>query len=417
MLDVVNPGILVVDDEPVITRMIGKFLKMKGFIIQEASDGEEALVKCGEFRPEVVILDVKMPKMGGLDCLRRIKQDHPDVEVIMATAFGDADMAIEAMKDGAFGYQVKPLDLEGLYTEVTQALKHRKLVLENKKYQESLETRVEERTQEVNTLNEKLRVSFVNSVRILTNLLEVYDPFLGGHSKRVAFWSVQVGMDQKLSKGELFHLELGALLHDIGTVAVPDKLYRTQFAELKEEETALIKQHPVFAQKVLSHSEELQTPATYIRHHLERLDGTGFPDGLKEKKIPLGARIIGLVNAFDELRYRRRFSQEKFSTEKEEEEFAIFELYKKVGKHYERAHLEALERGLERVRSSGKASVQISIANLEAGMVLAGDLFASHGALLFAKGTAVNEIQAIKLKNLCKMGLLKEVVLVYESGK
>ncbi len=408
--------ILIVDDEIKVCEIIGKFLKAKGFAVSKAHNGIEALEVIDSFKPEVVMLDIKMPKMDGVECLRQIKTDFSDTEVIMATATDDLDTAISCMQTGAFGYLHKPLNLNDLQMQIHRALEHRRLVLENRDYQENLERKVEERTKEVRGLHEKLKDSFLKSVRITMAVLESYDPFLAGHSKRVSAWTAPLGEALNLSKSEIFDLELAALLHEIGQVALPEKIKNAHFSELSHEEIKMLQQYPVLTQKILSTSEELQRAGHLIRHHQEHMDGSGFPDGLSGESIPLGSRILGTINAYDELMMRRRFTSETFPSDKLREDFVFSHLYKLGDKHFQRNIVQKLEIAVNWYQKGIKTKVLCTVDELKPGMVVASDLhIKDSGRLLIGKGNVLSDIHIMKLTALYKVKLVKDKIYVYRS--
>lgn len=407
--------ILVVDDEREVCSDIKTFFLGKGFGVEEAFDGMEALEKYSIFKPEVVLLDIKMPKMNGLDALKKMKEISSETEVIMTTAIDDTKIAVSCLQFGAFGYHLKPVNLEGLYYEVVKAIKHRKIILENKDYQENLERKVEERTEEVQALNEKLKDSLLEFVRVCLSMLENYDPFLGSHSKRVAFLCGEIGKVLKSSKKRLFDLEIAALLHDIGTVAIPKHLMEAPFFSLSEDKISLIKQHPVFAQNILIASKELERAGIIIKHHLEHMDGTGFPDSLFDKKIPLSSKILGVANAYDELKSRRRFTREIFSKKKEAEEFALNFINKYEGQYYKSYIIKALEKALENIKTRFKNKVSVSPLELKPGMVVASNIYKSDRKLLLAKDHSLNVIHIIKMRALYEIGLMDKQIFVYRK--
>ncbi len=406
--------VLIADDEPMACELLERFLKAKGFDVSAAHSGTEALEKLKTYKPEVVILDIRMPNMNGVECLKNIKKDYPDTEAIMATAIGDLSTAIECMKEGAHGYLTKPVNLENLILEIQKASEHRRLVLENRDYQANLEKKVAERTKEVQALHEKLKESFINTIRITSGLIEVYDPFLGGHSKRVARFSAKAGIALKLPNKDLIDLEMAALLHEISMITIPEDIRNTPFNKLKIEEVKIIKSSPALSQAILAPSEELNNAGVIIRHHLEHIDGTGFPDGLKEERIPLGSKILGVVNAYDELSTRRRFTSEKFPSERIKEEFVFIYLNQFAGKHYEKNIIEVLENVVTSFKKKKRIRELYSIEELKPGMILAEDIHTKDGRLLLAEGSTISNIQMMKIQSLYRMKLLEQKIYVLD---
>lgn len=399
-------SILVVDDEKREAEMMALFLKSKGFTVYTAVSGITALAQAGQYRPEVVVLDIKMPSMGGLECLPQMKEYHPATEVIMATAAGDTETAIDCMKAGAFGYLMKPIDLQTLYTEVLKALEHRALILRVSDYQKNLESKVEERTREILALNQRLKGNFLTSVRMLISLLETYDPYIGAHLRRVAQLCGEIGRGMKMPQKDVAAIELAALLHDIGTVALPARLRTASFADLTKEEIFIVRQHPVFAQNIMENAEELALPAQIVRSHLERLDGGGFPDGLKDEQIPLGARVLAVANAYDELVHRRRFTGELIVSDTDKSTFAINQIERLGGKNYDLAVIGVLREAVERLRLKALNAVMIGLEKLKPGMVLVEDIKTAEGLLLLARGHQLTATQISQMRRFSDMHLI-----------
>ena len=200
-MDANRLNILVVDDEVQATNMLSKFLTKEGHSVAAAHNGAEAVDACAKAMPDIIVMDIRMPVMDGLETLKRIKKDNPDTEVIMITAVGEVYIAVECMKSGAIGYLSKPINVEQLFLEMDRALTHRKLHLENLDYKRNLETKVAERTAEVRTLRTQLETNFLKTIMMFVDMVSLYDPFLGGHVKRVAALAERTGrrfqLDQK----------------------------------------------------------------------------------------------------------------------------------------------------------------------------------------------------------------------------
>lgn len=408
-------SILVVDDEPQITETLSRFLKMKGFTVYRAGNGAEALEIAAKNIPDVVLSDIRMPGMDGIECLKHMKERYPETEVIMATAIGDLETGISCLQAGAFGYLMKPLDLQAVYAEVNRALEHRSLVLKVNDYQKNLEQKVDERTKEIQLLNTKLKDNFLKSVRMLIGLIETYDPFIGGHLRRVAALVRETGKRLKLSPKDMLDLEMAALLHDIGTVSLPKKLKETPFAGLTAEEVSFVKQHTVFAQNILSPMGELANVGAIIRSHLEHLDGSGFPDGLLDEKIPLCSRILGVVNAFDELVSRRRFTMENLASDEAREEFAFKHLYSLASKHFQRNIIKNVQEAAESMNLKVGRLIKVPLNKLKPGMVVAKDIHTNEGTLLLAKGFTLDQGLIKQLSTFCEMDLVPDDFRVLEG--
>ncbi len=409
-----NKGkLLVVDDEPLAVEATARYLNSSGYITFTAENGEVALAKIADNPPDVVLLDIRMPRMSGLECLRAIKSRFSSVEVIMATALEDLKLSVECMQAGAFGYMTKPLDMLLVLENVNKALEHKKIAAELKNYQLHLEDMVEHRTRENQLLMKRLKGSFLSTIEMMIGLLEFYDPFLGGHSRRVGYLSGELARTLRLPENEITECRMGGLLHDVGTIALPPRLRSAPFSQLGMEEIALIKQHPLYAEDILSHSDELKRVGPVVRSHLEKLDGSGFPDGLHGSEINIAAKVVGASNAYDELVNRRRFTQEEFATQREKDVFAFGHL-RALKACYQANIVDALEVTVKRIESGVKGVLKVPLGAAMPGMVLAVDLFGKDGMLILAKGQALRQMQLQRLQSYCSLALIEPYLFVEE---
>ncbi len=398
-------SLLVVDDEPDVLEITSHFLRGKGFAVVRAASGLEALRQAAASSFEVVLLDISMPGMDGIATLKELKVRYPATEVIMITAHDEVTTAITCMQEGAYGYLVKPLDFNQLHLEVNRALERRRMALALDDFHKNLELKVEERTVEVRRLNEKLRENFLASIRVLMSLLEVYEPYMGSHLKRVGALAVEMGRALNLPEKDRADLEIAALLHDIGRVALPDEHVAVGFNKLPDEHISYVKQHTVIAQHILSPSAELENVGKIIRSIHEHLDGSGFPDELRDEEIPYLSRVLGVINAYDELVHRRRFTHEHINNNEEGDVFALRHLYSVAGRHFERRIIEALEKVLEEVRSRERNEARLTVRELKPGMQLARDIYTHERLLLLGKGNKLTlpHIKRIEAFLLMKM--------------
>ncbi len=404
--------ILVVDDEADVQQIAAHFLRSKWLAVSTASDGVEALSMAQADPPDLVLLDIFMPGKDGITCLKELKQLFPETEVIMATASHDIGTAVTCLQNGAYGYIVKPFDFDLLYQQVSKALEHRAMQLKINEFHDNLEKMVNERTQEVQELNKKLRANFLVSIKILLSLLEVYDPYLGSHLKRVGALALEMGRTMKLKKEEREELEIAALLHDIGRVALPDEQADTKFHDLPGEQVSQVKQHTIIAQSILSPNEQFENVGRVIRSLHEHLDGTGFPDNLRDEHIPYHSRILGVINAFDELTHRRRFTNEQIGKREEREAFAFRHLYSMAGRHYQRDIIEALEMVVQDIRRRVRNELRLAVKDLQPGMMLAADIYTRDGLLLLGSGNKLNAPHIKRIETFCHMGMVKDEFFV-----
>ena len=298
--------ILLVDDEAMIRQLLHQKLSAEGYRCEQAANAEQALEKLKEDSIELVILDIKMPGKSGVELLPEIKAKYPDTAVIMATAVSDASTAINCMKAGAYDYVTKPFNLDEVSFSVRRALEKRRLELENRDYQQHLEQKVEEQAQ-------KIRASFFNAITALAYALEAKDVYTSGHSQRVTEISVAIAEKMGLPKDSLEKIRLAGLVHDIGKIGVRESVLNKP-GSLSEEEFEHVRLHSETGERILNPIVEDKEILRAVRHHHERYDGNGYPDGLKGERIPQMARIIAVADTFDamtsERPYRKALTKE-----------------------------------------------------------------------------------------------------------
>jgi response regulator RpfG family c-di-GMP phosphodiesterase len=252
-------------------------------------------------RIDIALTDVRMPGKEGTDLLQHINHNYPGIVVIMVTALDSASLAIEMIRAGAYDYLVKPFNLEQVVIAADRAVEKRRLETASRDYQKYLELMAEERAAETRRL-------FYSMTRVLVHLLDLKVPFNAGHVMRVAELSRWVARDLKMTEDGVRKVYLAGLLHDVGMITAKDVLL-TKATPLTEDERRHIQVHSAKAEEVLRPILDDEEVLKYIRHHRERFDGTGYPDGLKGQIIPLGARIIAVTEAFDAMTRTRPYRQ------------------------------------------------------------------------------------------------------------
>lgn len=310
----VKEKILIVDDEEGIRELLSDFLKNEGFLCETASDGAEALAKFKNDGFDLVISDIRMPLMGGLELLRHIKEVDELTAVIMITAVKDVNVAIEALTMGAYGYVIKPFKLQEVLINVERALEKRRITIENINYQKNLEAMVEKRTHELKLAMQEISLTYEKTLEAFVYALDTRDIETGFHSQRVRIFTLELAKKYGISdEEELLDIERGALIHDIGKIGVPDSILRKP-SKLTPEEWEIMKKHPIFGYNIIKGIKKLQNPGKIVLFHHERYDGRGYPFGKKGKEIPIEARIFSLADALDAMTsdrpYRKAFSYE-----------------------------------------------------------------------------------------------------------
>src|SRR5687767_3223436 len=316
----VSPSILIVDDELEITEILADLLS-EDYDCVKAGSAEQALVQLRRNQFQLVISDITMPGMSGLEMIPHVKEQSPDTVVVMISGMQTVESAIGALRLGAFDYLMKPFDLRQVEAVVKRALEHHDLVVAKQRYENHLEELVEQRTAELDRALNSLEDAYRSTLRALTAALETRDSETHGHSERVVTYSLRLGREYGLDSRRIKALEFGSLLHDIGKIGVPDSILRKP-AKLTDEEWVLMRQHPVHGQQILRGIEFLEGPARVVAQHHEKWDGSGYPLGLQGDDIDLCARIFSVADAFDAITsdrvYRRGKSYQEAADELDE---------------------------------------------------------------------------------------------------
>ena len=305
----VSPRILIVDDEVEITEILADLLS-EDYECTRAGSAEEALTRMQESEFQLVISDITMPGMSGLDMIPHVKEFSPDTVVVMISGMQTVESAIGALRLGAFDYLMKPFDLRQVEAVVKRALEHHDLVVAKQRYENHLEELVEQRTAELDRALNSLEGAYRSTLKALTAALETRDSETHGHSERVVSYSLRLGREYGLNSDEMKSLEFGSLLHDIGKIGVPDSILRKP-AKLTEEEWVRMREHPLHGQQILRGIEFLQGAARVVAQHHEKWDGTGYPLGLRSEEIDICARIFAVADAFDAITSDRVYRRGK----------------------------------------------------------------------------------------------------------
>ncbi len=424
--------LLFVDDEENIQRSLQRVFRKEGYNILAASSGKEGLEKIAQNQVDLILSDHRMPQMTGVEFLKEVKKTSPDTVRIILTGYADAQAAMDAINKGeVYRYITKPWNDEDLKITVKRALQQYDLTLENRRLNEltkkqneelrelnrDLEKRVEERAKEIKEKNEELSKlygdlarNFLNSIRAFAGLVELRDSYTGSHSKRVAAFSKSIAEKWGLDEKEVLDVEIAAILHDIGKIGIADKILAKPYEEMNQEEKRTYEQHPIIGQACIQVIENLQPVGVLIRHHHENYDGTGYPDGEREDNIPLGSRIISVVDAYDTLVNRRGYSQKvtKFQ--------AIEKLKRERGIKFDpevvNTFLELLE--VREAKAKERVELRLPLQQLEEGMVLSRDLYTSKGILLIPKEEVIKKAHIDKILNYHRIDPIVGGVYVYK---
>lgn len=274
-------SILCVDDEPNILSALRRMLALEGFQVVTAEGGAAALALMEKDHFQVLLTDMQMPGMSGVQLLEKVREKWPETMRVLLTGTADITSAVAAINQGEiYRYLTKPWNDAELVGVIKSAIE----LAELGKAKQA-----------------RLRASYVSSIKAFSGLMDLRMPSLLEHSRRVADLSKklaqQAGLDD-MAQQEVF---IAGLLHDVGKIGLSDRILGIKFYELPLSEVKLYKKHCTMGQMSLTISQELEAVGAIVRSHHEFFDGTGFPDKLSGDSIPLGARIVGLVESYEEL--------------------------------------------------------------------------------------------------------------------
>jgi len=298
--------LLVVDDEDSIRSALTRFLSTRGFEVENASSGAAALRLLDRERFTLMVCDVRMPGLTGIDVLHKALAGDPDLAVVMLTAVNDATTATEALSCGAFDYLVKPVELNQLEGALERALHKRTLVLEQRRVEQLIRDEVASRTKELEHEQAALRSLTVSVAETLINAMEAKSIYLRGHSQRVAELAASIADGMSLDADTIEAIRMAGHLHDVGKIGIREEVLNKP-GKLTADEFAHVKDHVRIGMEILAPLQHLGVVLDYIHDHHEHPDGSGYPRGLSGDAISLGGRILCAADTFDALTSRRAY--------------------------------------------------------------------------------------------------------------
>ncbi len=305
--------VLVVDDEEPIRNALRKFLRQQQFEVFTAGSADEALEQLRLHKVSLMLSDIRMPGTSGVDLVPHALEIEPDLAILMLTAVNDATSAALCMQRGAMDYLTKPIELADLGRAVQRSLKRREMLLENRHLNQWLKEEVTTRTAELQRERHRLERLSTATLEALVNALEAKDPYLRGHSARVADLSANIATELGLSEEDVDRVRMAGRLHDLGKIGTRDAVVNKE-GPLTSDEFEHVKQHVIIGAQILAPLVHLGDVVSMVKSHHERWDGTGYPDGLRGEEIPLGGRVIGAAEVFDALTTARPY-QDKMTPE------------------------------------------------------------------------------------------------------
>jgi len=317
------PNILIVDDEIGPRESLRMILK-PNYNVFTVENGYAAIQMIQQLEMDVITLDLKMPGMSGIDTLKEIRAINPDVPIIVVTGYGTLESAIEAIRYGVFDYIPKPFNVPEIMTIIEKSIQRKKLNLKIKEVlrkffdpQLCKEPLTDSSFQPENAVQKITDAKWsgvdlwdnqnsLEFAKVLAYTLEEKDPYTSGHSERVSGYSDSISKRLLLPPKERGELQIASYLHDIGKVGISNRFINKK-GILTPSDWNIIKQHTKKSVELLSPLSLSPNVLSYIQHHHERFDGTGYPDGLAGDQIPLGARIIAISDAFDSMTSNRPY--------------------------------------------------------------------------------------------------------------
>jgi putative two-component system response regulator len=309
--------VLVVDDESAITNMLVRILKRSGYSCASASSAAEALELMSELEYDVVLTDMDMPEGSGIDLIRRLRLDYPNVATLMVTGLDDTSLAHSALEVGAYGYIIKPFEANEVIINVANALRRRQLEIENSSHRARLQRMVEDRTHELWTTvaqleqtERRLRLSQEETIRRLAIAAEYRDNETSRHIERMSRYCALLAAELGESSERVETLRLASHMHDVGKIGIPDSILLKP-GPLTEAERTIMQGHAEIGYRILcdSQSELLNIASCIALTHHERYDGDGYPSGLAGTAIPIEGRIAAIADVFDALTSKRVYKE------------------------------------------------------------------------------------------------------------
>lgn len=411
--------VLVVDDEEIVRVALRVTLERQGYCVVTHANPVEALEAVRKTTFSVIITDQQMPQMTGLDFLSGAKELQPDATRILITAVLSLDTVIDAINRGEiYRFIVKPWLREELLVTVRNAAQRFELICKNRRLQQDTQE-ANDRLREANqalqaqmelvagqnvrldALNRALDANLQRSIELCLHTLETFHPMLGARARRVHHVCRAMADELRMEPGPRQVLELSAWLHCIGLIGVPRSLiqqWHEHPSSLTPEERVVLHQHPILGAELAQFVHNLREVGATIRSHRERLDGSGYPDGLRGDVIPWLARLLGAAVEYAECKAGPRESLERLAGA--------------AGRWLDAEAVRVLIRALPRMNTP-RSRREVRLGELEAGMILATSIYSANGLLLAPEGQRLTPVCIDKLMNHHRMNPIDESLMIY----
>lgn len=305
--------ILIADDDPMVRNTVSKILEMFGHAVETVVDGN-GVIDIVDDSYDVIILDINMPGMDGFATIAELNKLNFEIPVLFLTGAGSMDYAVKAINLGAYDFLTKPIeDIDIFNVKIRRAIEKRMYVIKEKEYKEALEVDVQKKAKKLEEQNkllvkysENLEKATIQMMSSMQNAMEEKDYYTAGHTMRVTEYAVLLGRAMDISEEDQIVLRRAAQFHDIGKLVI-DLSCIQKPGKLTEEEWELIKKHPSVGANIVKPLNFMEREQFIIRHHHERMDGKGYPDGIKGDKLDQLTKIIIVADSYDAMTSRRNY--------------------------------------------------------------------------------------------------------------
>lgn len=305
--------ILLADDDVTARSTVSTVLEMFGHNVKTVADGKDVL-DIVDNSYDVIILDINMVDMGGFETIKVLNARQYNIPVLFLTGIGSMEYVVQAINLGGYDFLTKPIeDLDIFNVKIRRAIEKRTFILREKNYKKSLELEVRDKTQELEetnrlllTYSHSLENATVQLMSSLQNAMEEKDYYTAGHTMRVTEYALMLGLAMNLSEKELVVLRRASQFHDIGKLVI-DLSCIQKPGKLNDEEWTLIRKHPVVGANIIQPLGFMDREQFIVRHHHERMDGKGYPDGLMGEDLDQLTKILIVVDSYDAMTSRRNY--------------------------------------------------------------------------------------------------------------